>query len=74
MQLSIRSVSVGAKIAAGVIGLLSGVAWIISAYGGGNAASAWNGIAAILAAVAMFAQSVSAFIDSRHLPHASYAP
>lgn len=64
--------SVVLKIGIGLVGLGSAVCWIYAAYSVGEIAASWNQWAAIGTAVAMTLRAISAFIDSRYSPLASW--
>ena len=67
-----KRLSVWLKIIGGIVGLLAACAWVISSQASAEAAPIWNGHAAILTAIATLAQAVSALIDWRVAPSATY--
>jgi hypothetical protein len=65
--------STRAKIGAGIIGVLSGGAWVYSALQSGQAASTPNSVAAFASAAAMILQAISALVDARYPPYSSWS-
>ncbi len=60
------------KIGAGLIGFVAASAWFYSAHGPTEVAAQWNGYAATATAIAVFLQAMTAFIDKKYPPHASW--
>jgi hypothetical protein len=70
---TLKVISTWLKIGNGAVGLIAAFVWLVAALSTGGSASSWNAAAALLTAIAIGAQGISALIDRRVPPSATWA-
>lgn len=69
----LKTISVWLKISSACVGFIAAALWVGSALSIGTGGSLWNAAAAVLTAIATCAQGISALIDWRVAPSATWA-